>query len=286
MKTILLLLPCALIAGAVPAVLADGKDAAAATESAEAGPFAPKQYPAERYAHLDRKSPFEFDPPPEKPADVVNNFDGVSLGGYCGTGKTMTVYLIEGKEKKRVTVYGDGSPYKKRDESGYRIISLNKGKSLSSTTVLLEKGGQQAEVKFEKETLTAKAGGAPAGGQVRMVPGPDGKMVPQPVIPRPGGMTGQPQASYQAPPPFIPGQGAAGGAGNNPGNPQNNNPVLANGLNTAVPQPNGTMTNQQLVNQLVNTPGVAPSVVQPGGAPPQPSRRRVVLPTQQPPPAK
>lgn len=281
MKTFLILLPGAFILCAAPAVLADGKD----TAPAESAPFAPKQYPAERYAHLDRKSPFEFDPPPQKPADVVNSFEGVSLAGYCGSGKTLTVYLIEGKEKKRVTVYGDGSSYRKRDESGYRIISLNKGKSLSSTTVLLEKGGQQAEVKFEKETLTAKPGGAGGGGQVRMVPGPNGTMVPQPAVPRPGQ-----QQAYQAPAPFIPGQrpGGGGGAGNNPGNPQTNNPVPANPGNQGVPPPNGTTNNQQLVNELVNPPQAGPAAGQrggqSGGSPPAPTRRRVVLPTQQPPP--
>ena len=33
----------------------------------------------------------------------------------------MSVYLIVGKEKRRVTVYGDGSPFKKLDNSGEKM---------------------------------------------------------------------------------------------------------------------------------------------------------------------
>ena len=286
MKTSLasLLLPLAVLLSTAPAVFADGEE----TAPADAG-FKPKEYPLARYAHLDKKSPFEFDPPPPTPPETVNSFEGVSLGGYCGSGNTLTVYLIEGKEKKRVTVHGDGSPYKKYDKGGYRILSMNRGANLKSTTVLLERSGQQAEVKFDDETLTAKAGGAGGGGQqVQMVPGPNGTMVPRQVIPRPGGGAGgQPQA-YVAPAPFIPGQG-----GNQPNqNPQPGQPV-ANGFS----QPNFNANNAQLTQQLMNNPNIPPQqqitnfggansgVVIPGqtGATPQlpqvPTRRRVVLPS-------
>jgi hypothetical protein len=278
MKTTLasILLPCAALLAIQP-LAADTPEAAPDDAS-----FAPKPHPLSRYAHLDKKSPFEFDPPPiERPASV-DNFEGVSLGGYCGSGNTLTVYLVTGKEKKRISVYGDGSPFKKLDQTGYRIIKLNESKTLSTTTVLMEKDGQQKEIGFDKETLTAKAGGG-GGGQVQMVPGPNGTMVPRPVIPRPTAAPGQTQA-YQAPAPFIPGQNNPGqnNPGQNfPGNPQGN-PLPNN-----VPQPVGNMSNQQLVNQLVTTPNAPqfnnPAVVnpaaQPGGTPPVPQRRRVVLPT-------
>ena len=96
MKTSLasLLLPLAVLLSTAPAVFADGEE----TAPADAG-FKPKEYPLGRYAHLDKKSPFEFDPPPPTPPETVNSFEGVSLGGYCGSGNTLTVYLIEGKEK-------------------------------------------------------------------------------------------------------------------------------------------------------------------------------------------
>ncbi len=272
MKTTLvsLLLPCAALLTVIPRSAADTPDTATEGEG-----FAPKGHPLSRYSHLDKKSPFEFDPPPPTREAAVDNFEGVSLGGYCGSGNTLSVYLITGKEKKRITVYGAGSPFKVLDQTGYNIIKLNEGKSLSTTTVLMEKDGQQKEIGFEKETLTAKGGGA-GGGQVQMVPGPNGTMVPRPVIPRPSNAPAQTQA-YQAPAPFIVGQSNAPAAPN----PQ-----------AGVPQPVGNMSNQQLMNQLITTPN-APNVPnvpqfnnpaanptgQPGGGPPVPQRRRVVLPT-------
>jgi len=285
MKTTLasLLLPWAALLTVLPAA-ADTRDAAPAGEA-----FVPEKHPLSRYALLDKKSPFEFDPPPPPVTPNVDNFEDVSLGGYCGSGSTLTVYLITGKEKKRISVYGDGSPFKKLDQTGFRIIKLNEAKSLSNTTVLMEKDGQQKEVGFEKETLTARASGpGGAGANPVMVPGPNGTMVPRPVVPRPSGVPGQTQA-YQAPAPFIPGQNNPGNPGNNPGNPQGF-PAQNN-----IPQPVGNMSNQQLVNQLVNTPNVPqfnnPGLVNPGGVNPVPGqtggapatgpqRRRVVLPTE------
>jgi hypothetical protein len=264
-----LLLPLAVLLINAPSALADGDEA-----PDTAGPFKPKAYDLSRYSpNFDKKSPFEFDPPPPVTEAPTNNFDGVSLGGYCGSGNTLSVYIIVGKEKKRITVYGDGSPFKKRDESGFRIVSLNRGKSLSTTTVVLEKGGQQGTVSFEKETLASKGGGA-QGGQIQMVPDGKGGMVPRPVIPRPTGAPGAQTQAYQPPPVFIPGQSNAGG---NPGG--QNNQIQA--------QQAANLNNQQLMNQMVNNPNIPQQPVvnpgQNGGAqPPTPPRRRVVLPTQNP----
>ena len=273
MKTTLalLLLPCATWLTAAP-VPAPGDGAAA-----EGTTFTPAMPPLSTFAHLNKKSPFEFDPPVDKPVIGVDNFEGVSLGGYCGTGNTLTVYLITGKDKKRITVHGDGSPFKKLDQTGYRVIGLNRGTSVSTTTVLLEKDGQQKEVAFEKETLTAKGGGAGGGGGgVQMVPGPNGTVVPRPVVPRP---SNAPAQAYQAPAAFIPGQSGQ----NNPGLPQQGQQGVIN-LNGQ------TMNNQQMVNQLMANPNQVPQMnttgfnpaagqpVQPGVGPPV--RRRVVLPTE------
>jgi|GEM_PF-6454321 len=273
-----LLFPCAALLLAPFSVYAD-------TVETDAPAFAPKQKPLSDYASLDKKSPFEFDP--VKTADVVaeDPFKDISLAGFCGSGNTMTVYLLmSGKEKKRITVFGDGSVYKKRDESGYRVIGLNRGKSLKTTSVTLEKDGVQKEVTFEDDTLIAKGGGGPGHPQqTPMVPGPDGKMVPRPIIPRPGGNVNQPQQQYQAPQAFIPGQS------NNPQPQQASQP----GVNALAGQNVGNMSNQQLVNHLtgpggqqpVNPPAVAQpqTGAAPGGGDQQrgPSRRRVVLPTQQ-----
>lgn len=286
-----LLLPLAALLTITPAVLADE------TDPATDAPFKPKEYDLSKYSkNFEKKSPFEFDPPAPPPEETVNNFEGISLGGYCGNGNTMSVYLIAGKEKKRVTVYGDGSPLKKLDNSGFRIVSLNRGKSLSTTSVVLEKGGQTKEVKFEKETLMAKGG---AGGQQQqMVIGPDGRPIQRAVVPRPGGGNPMPVQAYQPPAPFIPGQAN----GQNPNiNGNNGGGMNPGGQNNFQAQQQAAINaqQQQQMNQLLNTPNVSqgniinPQVNQgqvqgqgpggghgPGGGGQTPQRRRVVLPTQ------
>ena len=270
-------------------VFADG------TEAALEPGFAPKEFPLSRYAHLDTKSPFEFDPPPVKTESGPDPFEGVSLAGYAGSGKSLTVYIIGGgKEKKRMTIYGDASPFKKRDESGYRVIALHPRKTLKKTTVTLEsKDGVQKEIGFDAETLISKGSPAAGGGRnIQMVPGADGKMVPRQMVPRPGNVPGgQNQQPYQAPAPFIMGQGG----GQQPqGNPTGLNVNSVQQLQQQQIQTQ-TMNNQQLMNHLVSPNGQPqqplPGVVQPQGTTPAgeqnrgttppPQRRRVVLPTQQ-----
>ena len=277
-----MLLPLAVLASA-PVLRAEE------TDQPTDAPFKPKEFDLSRYArNFEKKSPFEFDPPPPPPAEQKNSFEGVSLGGYCGNGNTLTVYLIVGKEKKRITVYGDASPYKKLDKSGFRVIRINRGASLSSTSVVLEKDGQEGEVEFDKETLTAKGTGA---GGTQIIMGPDGKPIQRPAIPRPGGMAGGPPQPYQAPAPFIVGQGNNPAMQNTGVNPNGGIPVPGqpqNNLNFQTPgQP--LSPQQQQVNQLLNGTNVpaVPNVVnpvpgQPNGASPVGSRRRVVLPTQGP----
>ncbi len=266
----------------------------AETKEAEPdGGLARKEFPLSRYAHLDKKSPFEFDPPVKQVESGPDVFEGVSLAGYCGSGKSLTVYIFEGvKEKKRVTIYGDASPFKKRDTSGFRILALNAGKTLKKTTVTLERGGVQKEIKFDDETLVSKGSGG-GGKNIQMVPGPNGTMVPRTIVPRPSNAPGgQNQQAYQAPAPFVMGQAGGGQQqqGNQPG-------VIANGLQlqNAQGQPPLNMNNQQLLNHLTGpngqvqqqTPNVTiPQVTNTTGTeqprvsiPPQ--RRRVVLPTQQ-----
>ncbi len=293
MKTHRLVSPLLTLAASVvftAPLFADGTEAAA-----ESG-FAPKEFALSRYAELDKKSPFEFDPPPVKSEAGPDPFADVSLAGYCGSGNTLTVYIIAGgKERKRMTVYGDGSPYKKRDESGYRVIGINRGKSLKTTTVTMEKDGVQKVLSFDEETLRPKGGGAAPGGGVQMMQGPDGKMVPRPVVPRPSNMPGgQNTQAYQAPAAFIPGQAGGQQHGNQPG------VNMINGQQQTQQAVN--LNNQQLLNQLVGpngqpatsnpnaglpvAGGTAPGVMAPGGNQPRgaaapPQRRRVVLPTGQ-----
>jgi hypothetical protein len=261
------------------------------TQDAPESSIAPKARPLSNYSHLDKKSPFEFEPAKEEQIAAADPFEGVSLAGYCGSGNTMTVYLIAGKEKKRISVFGDGSPYKKRDTSGYRVIGIKRGKSLKTTFVTLEKDGVQKDVGFEEDTLRPKGGAGPVPGGQQPGQGPPGQEGrPRPIIPRPGGVNPAMQQPYQAPQAFIPGQG-------------NNNLTLPQqgqvNLNNPAAQAQANLANQQLMNQLtganpqMQTPQpVIPGQPQPqtgvmtgGGGQPQrpgpPSRRRVVLPTTQ-----
>ena len=118
--------------------------------------FSPKEKPIATYDKLRAKSPFEFDAPKPPVSIDVNPFDGVSLAGYCGTGDTLTVYLLSGKEKKRITVYGDASPYKKRDDSGFHVVGIERAKTLKNTKVVLERNGRKGTVSFEEDTLHSK----------------------------------------------------------------------------------------------------------------------------------
>src|SRR5688572_11929921 len=97
MKTNPFLFPLLTLAASVAFTTPAFTVPAPATENgtAESG-FAPKEYPLSRYAPLDKKSPFEFDPPPVKPDETVNPFENVSLAGYAGSGNTLTVYIIVG----------------------------------------------------------------------------------------------------------------------------------------------------------------------------------------------
>jgi hypothetical protein len=252
-------------------------------DTATGAPFKPKEYELSRYsANFEKKSPFEFDPPVAPVERETDHFDDVSLGGYCGSGNTMSVYLIIGKEKQRVTVYGEGSPFKKRDNSGFRIISINRGRVLATTTVLLEKGGQQREVGFEKDTLTAK--GSSGGQPPQVVTGKDGRFLKRTGVPRPVGGSGAPPQVYQPPPAFVPGQAneqfqvtirEEGGK------------LTPQGLQALQQQQAALTARQTQGNQPVNItnrvqlPNVNPGSGQNGNAP-SPRTRRVVLPTANP----
>jgi hypothetical protein len=232
--------------------------------SREEGVFSPKEKPLTAYDTLRKKSPFEFDPPKPPVVDDVNPFDGISLAGYCGNGNTLTVYLLEGKEKKRITVFGDGSPFKKRDSSGFRVIGINRGKSLKTTEIILEKDGRQGPVKFDEDALRSNA--APGGGPV--MKGPDGKPIPRPPIPKPAGAPAQQGGGYQAPAPYIPGVSNA---------PQTPAPGAAAGNGVAQPVENfQVLPGQKPVTVNPAFPNGKPA---PGAAVPKPARR-VVLPTQ------
>lgn len=284
LRSLFYLLPMAAALASPASAFADTRGPAAAT-APDDGSFTPKEYPLSRYEPLKKKSPFEFEPPKEAVADAEDPFLGVSLAGYCGSGNSMTVYLIAGKEKKRITVFGDGSPYKKRDTSDFRVVGINRGKTLKTTSVTLEgKNREKKEVKFEEDTLKNAKGGAAVGAQPggQMNPGQPGQPGQRnPQVIRPGG--NQVPPPYVAPQAFIPGQ-------SNPPQqqPQQGNPAFLNGN---VPPNQATMSNQQLINQLTTNaqqqvPGNPNGVQVQGGdqsrapVPPQAPRRRVVLPTQ------
>ncbi len=291
------LLPYVALLSIAAPVFANENAPAAVTENGYT-PYLPKQYDISRYAHMRKKSPFEFEAPKEEVAAAADPFEAVSLAGYAGGGKMMSVYLFVGKEKQRVTVWGDASPMRKSDDSGFRIIGLKKGKSLASSEVILEKDGQQKPIKFEEDTLKNAKGGSAGGGGggVQMVPGPNGTMVPRPVMPRPGGNA----PNNAAPPaPFIPGRTpentgnnngayqkwaeANGIAGRTPANTGNNNATNPGGVNPLnVQQGINNMTGQPSVTQpnVPPPPQTNPGSSRDGKSSNGTGRRRVVLPTQ------
>lgn len=245
-------------------------DTPPATDPATDGSPA-SEYEASRYDRIRVKSPFEFELAKPKPEEAVDPFQDLILAGYAGSGKQISVYLVNAKTQERLTIPGgnEGS------ETGFRVITVNRGRTLRTTTATLEKNGVTKELSFDPKALSsmvASGGSSGAGAPGGARPGVPG----QPGIPgqavRPGGVNppnaAVRQTPYVAPAAFIPGanNNANGGAvanGNPPGpvnltgNMVNGNPQPAAGG----PQPNGNPA-----------PGVNQSNNQP--------RRRVVLPTQ------
>ena len=258
-----------------------------ATPEAEATPsdsFAPVEYPIDRYQKLRGKSPFEFELAKPPVGETVDPFAEYVLAGFAGSASRPTVYLLNTKTQERITVLSDSSG--RPNKSGFHILSVNRGRTLSSTTVQLEKDGQQGKLAFDSKALYSMTGGAAGGGARPGQPNQPG----QPVV-RPGGVPGQPARpaqAYQAPQAFIPGQGnrpagqfpAAGQPGAAP------QPVQL-GMQPGAAVPAAGVNPQQQVNTMLNAnPGQPQPAVMPaaGGAPPtNPSnpqpRRRVVLPT-------
>ena len=270
--------------------------------------FPPRVYDLGRYENLQAKSPFEFELKEPPPAEAPNPFEGMVLAGYVGSNKNMTVYLVNTKANgERISVYGDGSPRKKGDKSGIRIVGLNRGRTLKQTSVILEKDGQTGEVQFDEKALSNMKGGSPAAGAGQ--PNLPGNMLGPGM--RPGGMpnlpnqvnqpgANNPAVPYQAPQAFVPGQ--PGGAQPNAGAvangtmivngqtvPVNNNAAMVNFLSGQGAVPGGAAQVQQGVNvqpQVVQPAAVVPAPQaqptpsqQPGGRENGPPKRRVVLPT-------
>lgn len=254
---------------------------------AEAPPsdsFAPVEYPIDRYQKLRGKSPFEFELAKPPVGETVDPFAEFVLAGFAGSASKPTVYLLNTKTQERITVLSDisGRPNK----SGFHILSVNRGRTLSSTTVQLEKDGQQGKLAFDSKALYSMTGGAAGGGARPGQPNQPGKAVV-----RPGGVPGQPARpaqAYQAPQAFIPGQanrpaGQFPAAGQPGAAPQ---PVQL-GMQPGAAVPAAGVNPQQQVNTMLNAnPGQPQPAVMPaagGGRPINPSnpqpRRRVVLPT-------
>lgn len=246
------------------------------------------EYPASRYDKIRVKSPFEFELAKPKPEEAVDPFQDLVLAGYAGSANRVTVYLTNTKTQERMTIPASAE----HNETGFRLISVNRGTMLRTTTATLEKGGITKELSFDTKALSSMvasggSGGATAapGARPPGSPNPPGAILPGQV--RPGGIPNagaRPAAPYVSPTAFVPNRGAAG---NPAGLPQ------ANG-NGAVPAVNlaGNMVNngqlpagQALQAQpAISSPQPMLNGVNAGAnANNQPNnqpRRRVVLPTQ------
>lgn len=270
--------------------------------------FPPREYNLGRYENLQAKSPFEFELKEPPAAEAPNPFEGMVLAGYVGSNKNLTVYLVNTKANgERISVYGDGSPRKKGDKSGIRVVGLNRGRTLKQTSVILEKDGQTGEVQFDDKALSNMKGGSPAAGAGQPnlpgnMRGPGMRPGGGPNLPNQVNQTGVNNlaAPYQAPQAFVPGQpggtqpnAAAGANGtmivNGQAVPVNNNAAMVNFLSGQGAVPGGAAQVQAGVNvqpQVVQPAAVAPAPQaqptpsqQPGGRENGPPKRRVVLPT-------
>ncbi len=280
---------CATLVIAAVGSSLEAQDTPPSPEVTPSETFTPVEYPIDRYQKLRGKSPFEFELAKPPVGETIDPFAEYVLAGFAGSASQPTVYLLNTKTQERITVLSDSSG--RPNKSGFHIISVNRGRTLSSTTVQLEKDGQQGKLAFDSKALYSMTGGAAGGGARPGQPNQSG----QPVV-RPGGVPGQaarPAQAYQAPQAFIPGQGNRpagvfpGAAAGQPGvAPQ---PVQL-GMQPGAAAPAAGFNPQQQVNTMLNNPAAATAAPQlngmpaPGGAPPtnqsnpQP-RRRVVLPT-------
>ena len=283
-------LGCSVVfAGAMGSLQA--QDTPPAPEPTLSDTFAPVEHSIDRYQKLRGKSPFEFELAKPPVGETVDAFADYVLAGFAGSAGQPTVYLLNTKTQERITVLSDSSG--RPNKSGFHIIRVDRGRTLSSTTVQLEKDGQQGKLAFDSKALYSMTGGA-AGGGAGARPGQPNQSG-QPVV-RPGGVPGQaarPAQAYQAPQAFIPGQG---------NRPSGQFPTATGGQPGVAPQgiqlgmqpgaavPAAGINPQQQVNTLLNNPGAPTAPPQlnvmpaPGGAPSsnqpnQQPRRRVVLPT-------
>ncbi|MES2705389.1 MAG: hypothetical protein V4726_02190 [Verrucomicrobiota bacterium] len=251
--------------------------------SAPSDSVAAAEYPSSRYDKIRVKSPFEFELAKPKLEEAIDPFLDLVLAGYAGSANRVTVYLANTKTQERMTILGNDD----QNKTGFRLISVNRGTSLRTTTATLEKGGVTKELSFDTKALSSmvasggsSAAGAAAGG-ARGPGNPGGQPILPGQVPRPGGVpnAGARPVPYVAPTAFIPGQNNNAG-----GNAQANGNPAPGGVNLA-----GSMLNN-------NNGQIAPGQVQPqpaviipqangtgGNANNQPNnqpRRRVVLPTQ------
>ncbi len=291
---LLVFLPFSLRAQDTPPAPAE---AAAGTEA-----FSPPEYSMDRYQKLRGKSPFEFELAKPVVEAAADPFADLVLAGYAGSASRPTVYVVNTKTQERLTLLPEGSS--KKDTTGFKVLSVNRGRNLATTTVKIEKDGVTKELAFDPKTLSSMTAGA-TGGQPGNAPGARPGLPGQPGQPmiRPGTIPGQPgqQVKFQAPQAFIPGQsnrngtpsanaqvqlgmGGAAGGGQNPaafvpgqaGTASNGAPSAVQATasqNQPITQENTvrSVEQQQQINAILD--GKIPPSQQP-----QP-RRRVVLPT-------
>ncbi len=287
-------------------VPAPADTAAPAAEVAPPVDFTPQEYGIERYELISQKSPFEFELPVEELPPEPNPFEGISLTGYTGKDDKMTVFLFNAATGQKLTVYGEASPRKVKDESGMTIVSLNRTKNRMTTTVTLRKGSREEAIGFDVKALSmARASGGAAGGGGSGIPRQQAGIPGQPPLPQAQPQLGQrPPQAYRPPQAVVPssgrgGQGGQAGGGNNGGQfnagGQGAGGNIGGQVNANIPQPGGGnlgngngqsnlgIPNNPAGNGINDITGGNTNV---GGLPsgPTPTRRRVVLPTAAPTP--
>ena len=180
-----LILGAAFLLAVSPASLTAQDTPPAALEAPTSDTFTPAEYHIDRYQKLRGKSPFEFELAKPVVEAAADPFADLVLAGYAGSASRPTVYVVNTKTQERLTILPEGGGNK--DTTGYKVLSVNRGRNLATTTVKIEKDGVQKELAFDPKALSSMTAGA-TGGQPGGAPGAARPGLPvQPGQPRPPG---------------------------------------------------------------------------------------------------
>ncbi len=134
----------------------------------------PSSFPTERYQPMWERSPFVL-PTPEVAVVETGFADDLVLTGYSKIGEAYYVTLQNKKTQQKVIVSPDEAP------DGMKVSTVLDNSNLLEVIVVLTKGDNKAEVKFDPNLFASRA---PSEGGEAMPPPPI--QVSTPVMNQPG----------------------------------------------------------------------------------------------------